>query len=309
MKASFICCLALMSLAAAGIGRAADSQDQAHSLDFGGLKRSYMLHMPANPPTGELPLVVVLHGGAGSAASAAKMTGFDAQADQSGFIVVYPDGTDKSRPLRAMMGKPGFLTWNAGNCCGYAQEHRIDDVGFIRAVVADVQKQHAVDAKRIYATGISNGGMMSYRLACEASDLFAAIGPVAGIIEIPECKPTHPVAVIDFQGTDDENVPLKGGIGKKEVGRKEDRKPVQDSIDFWVKADGCSVTVKSEHPDIHLTNYGGCDDGTAVDYYVVQGGGHAWPGGQQMVSFLDKPDPTIPATALIWSFFKDHPKQ
>lgn len=309
MKTSMIWTLGLTLLAVAGMSRAATGGDETHTLDFGGLKRSYTLHLPATSPAGALPLVVVLHGGAGSGAGAAKMTGFDALADDSGFLVVYPDGTDRDRPLMHAMGKPGFLTWNAGSCCGYAQGHDIDDVGFIRAVVADVQKQHAVDAKRIYATGISNGGMLSYRLACEASDLFAAIGPVAGIIEIPDCKPVHPVAVIDFQGTDDQNVPLAGGIGKKEVGKKEDRKPVQDSIDFWVKQDGCSVTVKSEHPDIHLTNYGGCTDGTAVDYYVVQGGGHAWPGGQQMASFLDKPDPDVPATFLIWSFFKDHPRQ
>ncbi len=96
---------------------------------------------------------------------------------------------------------------------------------------------------------------------------------------------------------------------RKKVEEGEIRKPVQDSIDFWVKQDGCSVMVKSEHPGIHLTNYGGCTDGTAVDYYVVQGGGHAWPGGQQGAAFLDKPDPNIPATALIWSFFKDHPRQ
>jgi polyhydroxybutyrate depolymerase len=295
-------------LVAAGLSRAADSQDSSHNLEFGGLKRSYLLHLPANAPAGPLPLVVMLHGGMGTGASAAQQSGFDAEADMHGFIVVYPDGTDRDRPLRAMMGKQGFLTWNAGSCCGYAQQHDIDDVGFIRAVVADVGKDHPVDPKRIYATGMSNGAMMSYRLACEASDLFAAVGPVAGIVEIPDCKPAHPVAVIDFQGTDDENVPLNGGIGKKEVGKKEDRKPVQYSIDLWVKADGCSVTVKSEHPGIHLANYGGCQDGTAVDYYVVQGGGHDWPGGKQMAAFLDKPNPDIPATDLIWSFFKDHPK-
>jgi len=300
--------LMLGLLAAAGLAQAADG-DPSHALSFGGLKRSYRLHLPAQAPAGPLPLVVVLHGGAGSAGSAAQMTGFDAEADEHGFIAVYPNGTDRSRPVLHAMGKPGLYTWNAGSCCGYAEEHSIDDVGFIRAVVTDVEKQQAVDPKRIYATGISNGGMMSYRLACEASDVFAAIGPVAGIIEIPDCKPAQPVAVIDFQGTDDENVPLAGGIGKKEVGKKEDRRPVQYSIDLMVKADGCSVTVKSEHPHIHLTNYGGCSGNAAVDYYVVQGGGHAWPGGSQVVSFLDKPDPTIPATALIWSFFKDHPKQ
>ena len=302
------CALALTMLTLTGIAQA-DGGDARHELSFGGLKRSYLLHLPVNPPAGPLPLVVVLHGGAGSAQGAVKMTGFDAEADMHGFIAVYPNGTDKGRPMLNMLGKPGLLTWNAGSCCGYAQEHGIDDVGFIRAVVADVAKSQAVDPKRIYATGISNGGMMSYRLACEASDVFAAIGPVAGIVEIPDCKPAQPVAVIDFQGTDDENVPLAGGIGKKEVGKKEDRRAVQYSIDLWVKADGCSVTVKSEHPHIHLTNYGGCEAGSAVDYYVVQGGGHAWPGGDQVASFLDKPDPTIPATALIWSFFNDHPKQ
>ncbi len=214
MRASLIWTLALTLLAATGLSHAAPSGDEVHTLDFDGLKRSYALHMPAKSPAGELPLVVVLHGGGGSGAGAARMTGFDALADEAGFMVVYPDGTD--RPLLHAMGKPGLLTWNAGSCCGYAQYKNMDDVGFIRAVVADVQKQHAVDAKRIYATGMSNGGMLSYRLACEASDLFAAIGPVAGIIEIPDCKPVHPVAVIDFQGTDDENVPLNGGIGKKE---------------------------------------------------------------------------------------------
>ena len=308
MRVSLVA-LALTLLAAAGLAQASDKADPSHELEFGGLKRSYLLHLPANAPAGPLPLVLVLHGGGGSAESAARMTGFDAEADEHGFIAVYPNGTDKGRPLRAMLGKQGFLTWNAGSCCGYAQEHNIDDVGFIRAVVADVEKSHAVDSKRIYATGISNGGMMSYRLACEASDLVAAIGPVVGIVEIPDCKPAHPVAVIDFQGTDDENVPLAGGIGKKEVGKKEDRKPVQVSIDLWVQADGCTVTVKSEHPGIHLTNYGGCADGTAVDYYVIQGGGHAWPGGDRISLLLDKPDPNVPATALIWSFFKDHPKQ
>ncbi len=300
--------LALASLVAAASSFAADTQDDTHKLSFGGLDRSYVLHVPPNPPAGSLPLVVVLHGGMGSGAGVAKMTGFDEVADEHGFIVVYPNGTDRVRPVLNAMGKPGLLTWNAGSCCGYAQGHGIDDVGFIRAVVADVEKDHSVDTRRIYATGMSNGAMLSYRLACEASDLFAAVGPVAGIIEIPDCKPAHPVAVIDFQGTDDENVPLNGGIGKKEVGKKEDRKPVQDSIDLWVKVDGCSVTVKSEHPDIHLTNYGGCEAGTAVDYYVVQGGGHAWPGGDRIASFLDAPDPNVPATRIIWSFFADHPK-
>ena len=297
--------LALFALSTAGHG--ADSKGEVHKLDFGGLHRSYLLHLPAKAIEGPLPLVVALHGGAGNGASMAQMSGFDRFSDRNGFIVVYPDGTDKDRPVREMLGKQGFLTWNSGHCCGYAHDHDVDDVGFIRAVVADVAKQHPVDPKRIYATGISNGAMMSYRLACEAGDLFAAIAPVAGIIDVPVCKPTNQVSVLDFQGTADENVPMDGGVGKKAFD-KEDRPPVQQSIDFWAMQDGCSVTVQAKATDLVMNDYGACDAGTAVDYYVVQGGGHAWPGGDRVSVILDKPDPSVPATQIIWDFFKQHPK-
>lgn len=297
--------LALFALSTAGHG--ADTEDEVHRLDFGGLHRSYLVHLPAKATEGPLPLVVALHGGGGTGASMARMSHFDPYSDHFGFIVVYPNGTDKERPVRAMLGKQGFLTWDSGHCCGYAHDHDVDDVGFIRAVVADVEKQHPVDPKRIYATGISNGAMMSYRLACEASDLFAAVAPVAGIIDVPNCKPTHQVSVLDFQGTADENVPINGGVGKKAFD-KEDRPPVQQSIDFWAKQDGCSVRVQAKAKDLEMTDYGGCDAGTVVDYYVVQGGGHAWPGGGQMAFFLDKPDPGVNATQSIWDFFEKHSK-
>jgi polyhydroxybutyrate depolymerase len=307
MKRLMIWGFALACLGFAAMSQAADSQDVTHTLEFGGLKRSYLLHIPAGAPVGPLPLVVGLHGGAGSGASFAKMSGFDTVADLAGFIVVYPNGTDKPRPLREAMGKSGFDTWNAGSCCGYAQEHGVDDVGFIRAVVAEVEKQHAVDPKRIYATGISNGGMMAYRLACEAADLFAAVGPVSAVQEVKSCKPSRPVSVVHIHGADDENVPLKGGVGKKAV-EKEDRAPVQDTIDFWVKEDGCSVTANSKQPDVLMQNYGGCEGGTDVDYYIIQDGGHSWPGGDRISVILDKPSQALNASQVIWDFFKDHLK-
>ena len=126
--------------------------DPEVKLGSGGLDRSYLIHLPSPLPAGPLPMVVVVHGGGGSAEGAHKQTGFNAYADRYGFIAVYPNGTGKSRPLMRAMGKEGFLTWNAGTCCGYASENSVDDVGFIRAVVADVEKGHAVDPKRIYAT-------------------------------------------------------------------------------------------------------------------------------------------------------------
>lgn len=281
--------------------------DPAVEIEYANLDRSYLLHLPSPLPNHPLPLVVVLHGGGGSAEGVARMTGFDAAADKQGFIVVYPNGTDQSRPLMNAMGKPGFLTWNAGSCCGYAQESRIDDVGFIRAVVMQVVKDNGADPKRVYATGISNGGMMAYRLACEASDMFAAIAPVSAVQELASCKPGQPVSVFHIHGAKDENVPLNGGVGKKAI-EKEDRKPVQDSIDFWVKQDGCSVTVHSQNPGLLMTNYGGCEAGSEVAFYLLQDGGHSWPGGERIAYFLDPPSKTLNATYEIWDFFSTHSK-
>src|SRR5579864_1538256 len=212
--------------------RPAAADDPAQHLESNGLQRSYLVHVPAHLPEGPRPLVLVLHGGGGSGAGAAKMTGFDAIADAYGFIVAYPDGTDRPRPRLQHAGKPGLLTWNAGGCCGYARQHGVDDVGYIRALVAELQNDHAIDPKRIYATGISNGGMLAYRLACQASDIFAAVAPVSAVIDVPDCKPAQPVSVLHIHGSADEYVPLDGGVGKKAL-VKETRRPVQDSIDLW----------------------------------------------------------------------------
>ncbi len=283
------------------------ADDPKLEIEYGGLDRSYLLHLPNPLPATPPPVVLVLHGGGGNAQSIAKMTGFDAEADRQGFIAVYPNGTDESRPLMNLFGKPGFLTWNAGNCCGYAQEHGIDDVGFLRAVVAAVIKDNGADPKRVYATGISNGGMMAYRLGCEASDVFAAIAPVSAVLEYQPCKPAQAISVFHIHGAKDENVPLDGGVGKKAI-EKENRAPVQQTIDFWVKADGCSVTAHSQEPDVLMSNYGGCLDGSEVSYFVIQDGGHSWPGGDRIAKSLDPPSTALNATLEIWRFFAEHSK-
>ncbi|HEY1771850.1 MAG TPA: PHB depolymerase family esterase [Gammaproteobacteria bacterium] len=283
--------------------------DPTVSIVFDGLDRSYQLHMPAPAPATAPPVVVVLHGGGGNAESAARMTGFDAEADRHGFIAVYPNGTDESRPLMNLFGK-SFRTWNAGGCCGYARDHSIDDVGFIRAVVTAVIKDNAADPKRVYATGISNGGMMAYRLACEASDVFAAVAPVSAIQDVQDCKPVHPVSIFHIHGEKDENVPIDGGVGKKALDEegKRGRPPVQLSIDFWVKRDGCSVTAHSQEPGVDMVNYGGCEDDTEVQYFKILDGGHSWPGGQRLSLLLDPPSKALNATETIWYFFSLHSK-
>jgi polyhydroxybutyrate depolymerase len=284
--------------------------DPKIEIEYGNLDRSYLLHLPDPAPAVPPPVVVVLHGGGGNAESIARVTGFDVEADRHGFIVVYPNGTDESRPLMKLFGSPGFLTWDAGGCCGFARDNHIDDVGFIRAVVTAVVKDNAADPKRIYATGISNGGMLAYRLACEASDMFAAVAPVSAIQDVQDCKPSRAVSIFHIHGEKDENVPINGGVGKKALDKegKQGRPPVQDSIDFWVKQDGCSVTVRSQEPGVDMVNYGGCRDGSEVQYFKIVDGGHSWPGGQRIGSFLDEPSKALDATDTIWYFFSLHSK-
>ena len=192
-------------------------------------------------------------------------------------------------------------TWNSGNCCGYAQEHQVDDVAFFRALLDKLEKKYAVDPKRIFVTGISNGGMMSYRLACEMSDKIAAAAPVEGAQNTP-CHPSNPVSLIVFHGTADHLVPMNGGSTPFQIGPKRSDASVADAVTFWVKEDGCAATpAHEESPEVHTDKYEACKTGTVVELYVIQGGHHIWPGTALSGN-------SVPATDLMWSFFALHPK-
>ena len=266
---------------------------QSASLEFGGRTRTYLLHVPAAHDAGTpLPLVFVLHGGGQSPESAEKMSGMSAKADEKHFIAIYPSGTGR---LSAMP------TWNSGNCCGYAMQNNVDDVGFLRALIEKLERDYAVDRKRIYFTGISNGGMMSYRVACELSEQIAAIAPVEGALNV-DCHPAARVSVLIFHGTADHLVPFNGGSSPFQIGGRREDKSVASAVDFWVKRDGCSAApAHSETAEVHVDKYSGCQDGTGIELYAIQGGHHMWPG-------LRISGNSIPATDLIWSFFAAHPK-
>ena len=156
--------------------------------------------------------------------------GLNEKADKEGFIAVYPNGTGRLEQM---------LTWNGGNCCGYAMWNNVDDVGFTRALLDDLAKVANVDAKRVFATGMSNGGIMCYRLASELSDRIAAIAPVSGTMGTATCNPKRPVSVMHFHGTDDEFLPFKGGKRNQAAGTESYFYSVEHSIHAWVKADGC----------------------------------------------------------------------
>ncbi len=254
------------------------------SINVGSTARSYVIHLPnGREPAAPAALVLVLHGLGADAASAAVMSGMDAKADREGFIAVYPNGRS--------------LSWNAWRCCGVAELKQFDDVRFIRAVVEKVAREHPIDRQRIYATGVSNGGMMAYRLACEAADVFAAIAPVAAAMLTADCRPPSPVSVIVFHGMADDVVPFGGGRQSTPFDpyvRIDDS--VAFAVAFWAREDGCERTPAHDKRGRVIHDVYACPGGRGVELYAIEGLGHAWPRGE------------ISAADLMWDFFAAHPK-
>ncbi len=272
------------------------------SIQFDGRERTYLLHIPLQySPAASSPLVIVLHGGGGNAHNAIRITGMSAKADSENFLVAYPEGTGYF--------KKHVLTWNAANCCGYAERENVDDVGFIRAMLSELEQNYAVDPRRIYVTGMSNGGMMAFRLACEMSDKIAAIAPVATAFNDEECAPDSPVSIIMFNGRLDEHVLYLGGQSTVARSPRTDR-PVAETIDFWVAHNECYKTfLEEERKAVVRKTFSGGAGGSNVVLFTIKNGGHAWPGGKKGRLAGDKPTRQISATELMWAFFVSHPKQ
>lgn len=300
--------LALLSACTASAQRAdrrtsADPAEQ--SLRHGGRDRSYVVRAPRDVgATGtSLPVVLVLHGGGGSAANAERMTGFTALVERERILVVYPNGSSRLGPLR---------TWNAGHCCAYARDQDIDDVGFINALLDTLESRYPVDRARVYVTGMSNGAMMSHRLARELSHRIAAIAPVVGALFGDEPAPGGPVAMLAFNGTLDQLIPPDGGGNGRTVaggfGGMRTR-PYTEQGTYWARANGCTgaPTVTTQGVLVH-TRYT-CPAGRAVELQLVQDNGHAWPGGQTGTRRADGPSRSIDATTTMWAFFAAHPKR
>jgi len=281
-------------------------KDRAMTILHGGLKRSYLLHVPAGyRPDRAWPLVFVLHGGGGDGARVAKLTRFSREADRAGFIVVYPDAVNRH--------------WNDGRRVQRfrAQREGVDDVGFVAALVERLAKDLGVDTNRVYATGISNGGMMCHRLGCEISGRIAAIAPVAASMPAPlldSCRPAQPVSVLAINGTADPLVPFEGGaVGLlKKRGRVAS---VAQTVAAWIQANQCAARPETTLlPDtdprdgvrVRRETWSGGRNGSEVILYTVEGGGHTWPGGTERLRRFGRTCRDIDATALIWQFFERH---
>lgn len=270
--------------------------DLEYSLTYAGLDRSYIVHIPPGyNPSQPVALVLAFHGITLDAHEMMRISGFNAQADASGFIVVYPNASGEQR------------SWNGGHCCGEAARKNVDDVGFVRALLEELSHQFNIDPKRIYATGFSNGAILVYRLACEMAEQIAAIGPVSAtqaLEDMHACHPVRAMPVIHFHGTEDEPNPYNGGVTPGGI----QFISVADQIAFWVSANGCPANPqRSESGSIIHDVYAACRDGAAVELYTVTGGKHAWPGGEAVNLRMGQPIMEISATALMWEFFLAHP--
>jgi len=272
---------------------AGSGSSTAHHLTWEGTDRLYRLYVPAHIAT-PAPLVVMLHGGFGSAGQAERAYGWDALADEQGFVVAYPDGDGKA--------------WNAGSCCGKSSVIGVDDVGFIEAMVREIEATRAIDASRIYAAGMSNGAMMAYRLACE-STMFAAVAPVAGTMMV-DCEDPSPVSIIHIHGLADRNVPFDGSRGEGVA--QVDGPAVEQVIAFWRQVDGCTAPNESTDGDV-TTSIARCSGGRTIELITIAGAGHQWPRTAVSPSFAAKRGANAPyqgldATRTIWDFFVAHPK-
>ncbi|MEO7363518.1 MAG: PHB depolymerase family esterase [Gemmatimonadaceae bacterium] len=201
-------------------------------IQFGNKNREYIIHVPVGASTA-LPLLLAFHGGGGEAAGFQHYAGLDAVSDREKFFVVYPYGTGVF-PQR-------LLTWNSGECCSYGMKNNVDDVGFAISVIDDVTRRTRVDTKRIYATGHSNGAMMSYWLAAEHAERIAAIVPVSGAYNLAKFAPSQPVAVLDMHSVDDPRALNNGGMGPAFRGTQERslHRPVMVGIHRWTVNNKC----------------------------------------------------------------------
>jgi polyhydroxybutyrate depolymerase len=247
-------------------------------------------------------VVVVLHGGGGSAENAERMTGFTRLVERERILVVYPDGTSRRGPLR---------TWNAGHCCAYALEAKVDDVGFLVAMLDAIAARYPVDPARVYMTGMSNGAMMSHRFARERPDRVAAIAPVVGALFGDEAPAPGPVAMLAFNGAKDELIPPQGGgTGRGAIGFDDmATRPVAEQGTYWAAVNGCERTPTTSRQGVIQHTVYRCPQGRAVELYLLDDNGHAWPGGQRGNLRADGPSRSMDATEVMWTFFKTHPKR
>ena len=285
--------------------QAGEGRDATHELEHGGRTRRYHVHVPpVRAENAPLPVMLVFHGGGGNGEQVARSTGFSQLADREGFVVVYPDGTGRLRQR--------LLTWNCGGLPCYATEQKVDDVGFVRALLADLGKRERVDPTRVYATGMSNGGMMVHRLTRECPELLAAVAPVAGAMNWTEAAPKLPMPILIVHGRADQHVLFAGGKPKEAVGRAGERidASVAEALAYYRARNGQSgEPERTKVGAVETTRWDEParegEQTAPVVLVAIDGEGHTWPGSARGRLLADTPTKAFSATDEIWRFCRE----
>ncbi|MEM8485936.1 MAG: PHB depolymerase family esterase [Bacteroidota bacterium] len=279
-----------------------------NSIRFEGLERSYTLFEPSGTyEKSSFPLIIVLHGGGSTAKGMVRLTQgrFNNIAEREGAYVVYPEGVRRH--------------WNEGRDLPLSYAHRanVNDVGFIETLVNKLVAEYPVNPNQVFVTGMSDGGLMAYRLACARPDLFAAIAPVNA--SIPEdlmesCRAAAGTGLMVVNGTADPHMPYDGGTISVFGVERGEVLSTRATVDHWLGINGCPAhSRKKMLPDLSRRDettvtryaYSGCQSGVNVALYRVEGGGHTWPGGRQYLreDRIGRTSRDINACDEIWNFF------
>ncbi|HWI84589.1 alpha/beta hydrolase family esterase [Ramlibacter sp.] len=273
--------------------------DYRFAIEHEGRARTYRVHLPSGYNASEpAPLVVALHGGGLDPQGQRGVESLARESDRAGFIAVFPEA------YKAPGKSAG--SWNAGSCCGDAREQNVNDVGFIEAAVANVFRQASVARDQIYATGMSDGGMMAYRLACERPHLFRAVASVGGTDNTASCTPDKPVSVLHIHARNDPRVLFGGAPAARPGVKPRAFKSAPETVSKWAKLDGCMEAPRPvlEQAGASCEAYSYCRGQAEVQLCVTDTGGHSWPGAAK--SARDVPAAPISATQAIWAFFSSH---
>jgi polyhydroxybutyrate depolymerase len=273
-----------------------------HTISVGGLTRNYLLFVPSGQTPKSLPAFIMMHGSGSTAAQQENYSQFDALAQAHGLVVMYPNGIERH--------------WNDGRVIGH--ESTADDIGFMKAMLAEVIARGLIDPKRVYAAGISNGGFMAQHMACVMPEALAGIGVIAATQPVDAaCPSPRPMPVIFFQGTADKFVPFNGGPIAPQLGNNRGTAMSNaQAVAVWQKRNGCGAPTRTQLPDakplpVTVVTFA-CPPGRGLEDVIIQGGGHTWPGARSgfLVNMILGPvTDSVNANEMMWTFFeKQTPK-
>ncbi len=272
------------------------------------VKRTYLVHVPQSyDGTAPMPVMVVLHGGGGSAEFGYRVHGWTDLSERRGCLVVFPEATaeDPNRPA-AVRENPRI--WNDGSRRSAVARRNVDDIGYLGAVLDSVQEAFAVDTNRVFVTGFSNGASMSFRVGVELARRIAAIAPVSGHLCLENPQPARPLSMLYMIGLADPINPLEGGPTVSPWGSRRIKPPVMDSISTWLRLIQASdePEVMRDSDGVRQIRFGPGETGCEVQLHTIEGQGHEWPGAQRTLpSIISGPQTDkLNATEVIWDFFE-----